>query len=74
MELLKFSIITLFTFFALGNVNVQKLKAFGSSIEKKIRPVSKRVPYTDIVSYLGHAAPNSEDEVKDDKKFYYIFV
>ncbi len=62
------------SFLALGNVNAQKLKAFGSSIEKKIGPVVKKVPYTDVVSYLGHAAPNTEDEVKNGKKFYYIYV
>jgi len=66
--------LTLIVFFAIGNVNAQKLKAFGSSIEKKIGPVTKKVPYTDIVTYLGHAAPNTEDEVKDGKKFYYIYV
>ena len=62
--------------FAVGasNVNAQKLKAFGSSIEKKIGPVSKRVPYLDVVSYLGHAAPGTENEIKDGKKFYYIYL
>ncbi|WP_159023095.1 Lipl32 family lipoprotein [Formosa sp. L2A11] len=55
-------------------VNAQKLKSFGSSIEKKVGPVTKKVPYTDVISYLGHAAPGSEDEVKDGKKFYYIYV
>jgi hypothetical protein len=33
-----------------------------------------KVPYTDIVTYLGYAEPGSEDEVKDGKKFYYIYV
>lgn len=74
MKLLKLVSITLLFIFSMSNVNAQKLKAFGSSIEKKIGPVKKRVPYTDIVSYLGHAAPNTEDEVKDGKKFYYIYL
>ncbi|WP_339849357.1 LipL32 family surface lipoprotein [uncultured Dokdonia sp.] len=69
------SLLALFLF-AVGasNVNAQKLKAFGSSIEKKIGPVTKRVPYLDVVSYLGHAAPGTENEIKDGKKFYYIYL
>ncbi len=74
MKLLKISSIAFVFFLATGNINAQKLKAFGSSIEKKVGPVTKKVPYTDIVSYLGHAAPNTEDEVKNGKKFYYIYV
>lgn len=54
--------------------NAQKLKKFGSSIEKKIGPKTIKVPYTDSIKYLGYAAPGSEDEVKDGKKFYYIYV
>ena len=61
-------------FFAIGNMNAQKLKAFGSSIEKKVGPVSKKVPYLDVISYLGHASPGTENEVKDGKKFYYIYL
>ncbi|WP_271783138.1 Lipl32 family lipoprotein [Aquimarina algiphila] len=56
------------------NTNAQKLKKFGSSIEKKIGPKTIKVPYTDVVSYMGYAAPGNEDEVKDGKKFYYIYV
>lgn len=74
MKLLKLASIVCLFIFATGNVNAQKLKAFGSSIEKKMGPVKKRIPYTDVVSYLGHAAPNSEDEIKDGKKFYYIYL
>jgi len=74
MKALKISLFALVAIFALGNVQAQKLKAFGSSIEKKVGPVTKKVPFTDVVSYLGHAAPNTEDEVKDGKKFYYIYV
>jgi len=74
MKSIKISLFTLIALFTLGNVEAQKLKVFGSSIEKKIGPVTKKVPYTDVVSYLGHAAPNTEDEVKDGKKFYYIYV
>ncbi len=59
---------------AIGTANAQKLKAFGSSIEKKVGPVTKRIPYTDVVSYLGHASPGTETEIKDGKKFYYIYL
>jgi hypothetical protein len=47
---------------------------FESSIEKKVGPKTVKVPYTDVVSYLGYAEPGSEDEIKDGKKFYYIYV
>lgn len=74
MKLLKISLVAVVALFVTGKANAQKLKAFGSSIEKKVGPVTKKVPYTDVVSYLGHAAVNTEDEVKDGKKFYYIYV
>ena len=57
-----------------GAVNAQKLKSFGSSIEIKAGPVKKKVPYLDVISYLGHASPGTENEVKDGKKFYYIYL
>ncbi len=63
-----------FFLFAVSNVNAQKLKAFGSSIEKEIGPLKKRVPYLDVTSYLGHASPGTESEIKDGKKFYYIYL
>lgn len=68
------SLVILFVFAAFSTANAQKLKSFGSSIEKKVGPVSKRVPYTDVISYLGHAAPGTESEIKDGKKFYYIYL
>jgi hypothetical protein len=52
----------------------QKLEKFGSSIEKTVGPKTVRVPYTDVISYLGYAANGQEDEVKDGKKFYYIYI
>ena len=56
------------------NLQAQKLSKFGSSVEKKIGPKTIKVPYTDVISYMGYAAPGNEDEVKDGKKFYYIYV
>ncbi len=55
------------------SVSAQKLDKFGSSVEKTIGPKKIRVPYTSVVSYLGYAAPNSEDEIKDGKKYSYIY-
>jgi hypothetical protein len=52
----------------------QKLDKFGSSVTKQVGPKTIAVPYTDVISYLGYAAPNTEDEVKDGKKFYYVYV
>ncbi len=57
-----------------SQLNAQKLEKFGSSTEKQVGPKTIRVPYTDVVSYLGYAKPGNEDEVKDNKKFYYIYV
>lgn len=59
---------------AIFTTNAQKLKKFGSSIEKKIGPKTIKVPYTDSIKYCGFAAEGNEDEVKDNKKFYYIYV
>ena len=56
------------------NAQAQKLGSFGSSIEKKVGPKTIKVPYTDVVSYLGYAAAGNEDETRDGKKFYYIYV
>ncbi|SEM17314.1 Surface lipoprotein of Spirochaetales order [Aquimarina amphilecti] len=74
---MKTKILFLLSIIVLGTtttLQAQKLKKFGSSIEKKIGPKTIKVPYTDVVSYLGYAAPGNEDEVKDGKKFYYIYV
>jgi len=60
--------------FSFSSVEAQKLKPFGSSKEVKAGPITKKVPYTDVNSYLGYAAPDTEDEVVDGKKFYYLYV
>ena len=52
----------------------QKVKKFGSSVEKKIGPKKVRVPYTDVVSYLGYAEPGSEDAIVEGKKYTYLYV
>ncbi len=57
-----------------STLNAQKLKKFGSSTEKKVGPKTIKVPYTDVISYLGYASPGNEDAVVDNKKFYYIYV
>lgn len=57
-----------------ANVSAQKLSKFGSSIEKTVGPKTVKVPYTDVISYLGHAANGQEDAVVDGKKFYYIYI
>lgn len=74
---MKTKILLLLSMFALGtsiNSEAQKLKKFGGLTQKKIGPKTFRLPYTDTVSYLGYAAPGNEDEVKNGKKFYYIYV
>ncbi len=59
---------------SIATVNAQKLSKFGGLTEKKIGPKTIKVPYTDLVSYLGYAAPGNEDETREGKKFYYIYV
>ena len=44
MKSIKIVSLLIIFLFAFGNTNAQKLKAFGSSIEKKVGPVKKRVP------------------------------
>ncbi len=72
---IKLAILTvLIAFCNIYNTDAQKLKKFGSSIEKKVGPKTIKVPYTDVISYLGYASPGNEDAVVDSKKFYYIYV
>lgn len=52
----------------------QKVGKFGSSIQKKIGPKKIRVPYTDVISYLGFAEPGSEDAIVGDKKYTYLYL
>ena len=54
------------------NANSQKLDKFGSSITKQAGPKTIRVPYTDVITYLGFSEVGSEDAVVDGKKFTYI--
>lgn len=51
-----------------------KLGKFGSSIEKTVGPKTIKVPYTDVISYLGYSEKGSEDEIIDGKKFTFIYV
>jgi len=52
----------------------QKLKMFESSMEKTLGPITKKIPYTSVVTYLGYAANGTQDEVRDGKNFYYLYV
>ena len=70
MRLLLISILSL-TF---NMTYAQKVGKFGSSVEKRIGPKKVKVPYTDVISYLGYAEPGSEDEIKEGKKFTYVYV
>ena len=65
---------SLFAFALIFNANAQDPGKFNSTVEKKVGPKKVAVPYTDVVSYLGYAAVDTEDEVVDGKKFYYIYI
>lgn len=57
------------------NSNAQKkLGKFGSSISTKVGPATVRVPYSEVISYMDYAEPGNEDEIKDGKKYYYIYI
>ena len=71
---IKLAVLSVFAFCCVFNAEAQKLKKFGSSIEKKVGPKTFKVPYTDVISYAGYASPGNEDAVEDGKKFYYIYV
>ena len=57
-----------------NELTAQKVGKFGSSIEKKIGPKKIRVPYTDVISYLGYAEAGSEDAIVGDKKYTYLYL
>ena len=59
---------------SISSGHAQKLGKFGSSVEKRLGPKTLRVPYTDVISYLGYAEPGSEDAIIENKKFTYIYV
>ncbi|REE24273.1 putative surface lipoprotein [Winogradskyella pacifica] len=71
---IKLVVLSVFTFCCVFNAEAQKLKKFGSSVEKKVGPKTIKVPYTDVISYLGYASAGNEDEIVDGKKFYYIYL
>ncbi|MCG8184269.1 LipL32 family surface lipoprotein [Tenacibaculum piscium] len=60
---------------ALGSVNAQKkLGSFGGLTQKNLGFKKVRLPYTDVVSYKGFVKPGNEDETREGKKFYYLYV
>lgn len=54
----------------------QKLDKFGADLGKKSAMGKEiRIPYTDIISYYGYIAPGAApDEMRDGKKFYYLYI
>ena len=52
----------------------KKLPSFGSSQSKTVGPKTIRVPYTDVISYMGYAEKDSEDEIIQGKKFTFIYL
>ncbi|WP_340154964.1 Lipl32 family lipoprotein [uncultured Winogradskyella sp.] len=71
---IKLVVLSVFALCTMYNAQAQKLKKFGGLTEKKIGPKTVKVPYTDVISYAGYASPGNEDEIKDGKKMYYIYV
>jgi hypothetical protein len=54
----------------------QKLDKFGADMGKKsLAGKEIRIPYTDNMMYYGYVKPGTApDEVKDGKKYYYLYV
>ncbi|MCD8446911.1 Lipl32 family lipoprotein [Tenacibaculum finnmarkense] len=60
---------------SVGSISAQKkVGTFGGLTQKNLGFKKIRLPYTDVVSYKGFVKPGNEDEVKDGKKFYYLYV
>jgi len=75
MKKLLFSACFLASILMVVSVNAQgPAGKFGSLTEKKMGPKTIKVPYTEVITYLGYAAPDTEDAVVDGKKFYYIYM
>ena len=57
-------------------LNAQKLDKFGADLGKKaVMGKEIRIPYTDMITYYGYVKPGSApDEVKDGKKYYYLYL
>jgi hypothetical protein len=57
-------------------LNAQKLDKFGADMAKKsVMGKEVRVPYTDLITYYGYVKPGATpDEVKDGKKYYYLYL
>ena len=58
------------------SLNAQKLDKFGADMAKKsVMGKEVRVPYTDLITYYGYVKPGATpDEVKDGKKYYYLYL
>lgn len=57
-------------------LSAQKLDKFGADLGKKsVMNKEVRIPYTSMISYYGYIASDaSPDEVRDGKKFYYLYI
>lgn len=74
-KLKRIAILSSVALMSISTANAQKkLGKFGGLTEKKIGPKTIKVPYTDVVSYKGFVKPGNEDEIKEGKKFYYLYV
>jgi len=72
----KFLLITMTLFLSLifFHADAQKIGTFGSSVTESAGPVTIHIPYHDVISYLGYVKEGTEDEIRDGKKFYYLYV
>lgn len=72
----KLFLITVILFFSLlfFHADAQKIGTFGSSVTESAGPVTIHIPYHDVISYLGYVSEGTEDEIRDGKKFYYLYV
>lgn len=60
---------------SVGSISAQKkLGKFGGLTQKDLGFKKIRLPYTDVVSYKGFIKAGNEDEVREGKKFYYLYL
>lgn len=74
MKKLFFITTTLFFSLIFFHANAQKIGTFGSSVTESAGPATFHIPYHDVISYLGYVKEGTEDETRDGKKFYYLYV
>lgn len=73
---MKKQVLTIMAVILTTGLFAQKLDKFTADLGKKsVMGKEVRVPYTDVISYYGYIAQGAKpDEMRDGKKFYYLYL